>query len=265
MTLIVGIKCEDGIVVGSDGAATLGAMGQQTVRQTFKKIAIAQDCCVVGTSGPIGISQRILGVVDQMWNKKAFSGKAAFEVMTLLRKELWTSILLAEVQAATQVKNLIGQPALVSALCACVIAMPVQHELRLFSFDQNLAPEESSDDLPFIAIGSGQSIADPFLAFLRRIFWEKRPPNLAEGVFTTWWALQHAVKTAPGGIADPKQIVVLERLKDGFVARELDTKELHEHEVAVGQAEDYLRSFMQYMSTDGEVQDIPKMEPPNSR
>jgi 20S proteasome alpha/beta subunit len=40
MTLIIGIKCSDGIVMGADGAATFGSLGQQTIRQGTKKLEV---------------------------------------------------------------------------------------------------------------------------------------------------------------------------------------------------------------------------------
>ena len=43
MTLIVGIKCSDGIVVAADGAATLGSFGQQTAKQPVKKLCFIGD------------------------------------------------------------------------------------------------------------------------------------------------------------------------------------------------------------------------------
>ncbi len=38
MTLIIGIKCSDGIVMGADGAATFATLGQPTIRQETKKL-----------------------------------------------------------------------------------------------------------------------------------------------------------------------------------------------------------------------------------
>jgi hypothetical protein len=94
-----------------------------------------------------------------------------------------------------------------------------------------------------VAIGSGQYCADPFLAFLRRIFWPNRQPNLAEGIFATWWTLDQAIKTSPGGIAEPKQITVLEMKDSKPVCRELPEAEIDLHKEAVTNAENHLKEF----------------------
>jgi hypothetical protein len=52
----------------------------------------------------------------------------------------------------------------------------------------------------------------------------------AEGIFAALWTLQHAIETAPGGIGDPTQTVLLEKNQLGdWVARELPGEELQEH------------------------------------
>ena len=40
MTAIVGILCQDGVVIGTDSAVSFGAAGRSTVKQISKKINI---------------------------------------------------------------------------------------------------------------------------------------------------------------------------------------------------------------------------------
>ena len=102
----------------------------------------------------------------------------------------------------------------------------------------------ATPDLPFSAIGSGQFIADPFLAFLRRMFWNDRPPSLGDGIFATAWTLQHAIESAPSGIAEPIQIMVID--KSGQ-ARELAHAQLKEHTESRTHAEDSLRNYKAFI------------------
>ena len=131
-----------------------------------------------------------------------------------------------------------------SAVATSVLALPLDGEPRLFQFDHQCAPEEASEDLPFIAIGSGEAIADPFLAFLRRIFWPTTLPSLVDGVFAAFWTLQHAIDVNPGGVAEPKQIITIAKDAAGKVsARELPDDELEDHVEAVRAAEKRLSEF----------------------
>lgn len=244
MTLIVGIKCQDGIVVGADGAATLGVMGQTTVRQATKKLDILKESIVLGVSGPVGLAQRIRGEIELLWEDKKLSGKRPHEAMSILRDVLWKHVE-PELKAATVAMSVVGAAAAAeSAICATMVALPISKVPCLFQFNQQCSPEEATENLPFVSIGLGQRIADPFLAFIRKIFWPRNLPTLAEGVFATLWTLNHAIDTAPGGISGPTQIVRLEKASGGnWRARELAEAEQEEHQEAISEAENSLRSF----------------------
>ena len=100
----------------------------------------------------------------------------------------------------------IGQGAAgTSVISATVVAMIVKHRPVLFQFDFQAAGEQATADIPFIAVGSGQPLADPFLAFIRRVFWKDHLPNLNEGIFAALWALSQAIEVNPGGVSNPIQ------------------------------------------------------------
>jgi hypothetical protein len=256
MTLIVGILCQDGIVVGADGAATMGALGQSTARQSVKKLSLLTSPLpmVIGVSGPMGMSQKITNVFSKI-NLSGRSGSPPnpVEAMVTIRNQLWTECIQPEVKIAVEAQKLFGNISNSDANCACIAALPVSRQLTLINFNQQGTPELATKDLPFVAIGSGQYCADPFLAFLRRIFWPDRQPKLAEGIFATWWTLDQAIKTSPGGIAEPKQIAILEMNGNTPVCRELPQGEIDLHKEAVTNAESHLRGFNQPTPNLGDI------------
>ncbi len=243
MTLIVGIKCHDGIVLGADGAATLSVMGQTTVRQAIKKLDIIEKSIVVGVSGHVGLAQRIRGEIGTLWEAKKLAAIKPHEAMSIIREALWKHVE-PELQAARVAMNVIGPGAAAeSAICATMVALPISKIPCLFHFNQQCSPEEATQNLPFVSIGLGQRIADPFLAFIRRIFWPNNLPTLGEGIFAALWTLNHAISTAPGGISEPTQIVVLEKVSGNWRARELAEAEQQEHQEAISAAELSLAKF----------------------
>jgi 20S proteasome alpha/beta subunit len=264
VTLIVGIKCSDGIVLGADGAATLGTMGQNTIRQNVRKLTILSHKIIVGVSGPVGLGQRINGRMGDLYSEGKLTGTKPVDGMRIIREAIWPDIY-GELQAASTAKNLIGPVATLSALCHTVIALPLDKKFALFQFDQQGAPEEATADLPFISIGSGQSTADPFLAFIRKIFWPDSLPNLETGIFSALWTLSHAIEINPGGVAEPIQIMVLERDSKDFKARELAEVDLQEHYEAINGAESALRDFrtLSRGSASPSVASVPP-EPPSA-
>jgi hypothetical protein len=259
MTLIVGIRCSDGIVMAADGAATLGALGMQTAAQkTVKKLGIIQDTIIVGAAGSVGIAQRSQALIEDGWKAGTFTGRAE-TVMGTLRRQLWDQVVGPEWTCAGVVTKVYGSAAGNAASSSLMLALPIQRLPTLLSFDHQCAPELATRDLPFVSMGSGQAIADPFLALIRRVFWGDGEPSLEDGVFSAVWTLRHAIETIPGGVADPIQVVVLEQRGKDWRARQLDAAELAEHEDAVKGAEQSLRDWRSQFTSEpaGEAPEAP--------
>lgn len=242
MTLIIGVRCSDGVVIGADSAATLGALGQHTVQQSFTKVEIIDSKLLMAVSGPVGLAQRLEGEVRSAWLKQELKGES-WQVMTAIRQRFHQH-LKDEFEAATMAQPVIGGAAASSAISHSLLAMPVKKRPRLFQFDHQGAPEEATEDLPFVCIGSGQLLADPFLAFLKAVFWEQgKLPPLADAEFATVWTIRQAIDFAPSGLSDPVQVYRLESQGSNWVARKLAEEELQEHFQAIDEATQKLKDF----------------------
>ncbi len=241
MTLIIGIKCSDGITVGADSAATLGTTtGLRTVIQPMAKLSIVRGQAIVAVSGPVGTAQLFKDRVDSAYND--LRNMSAEDAGRTLRQAFLQDQEIT-LKVASLAQSVVGPAAQGDVLCQTLVAAAPGKPPYLVQFDYQCAPELATDDLPFVAIGSGQSIADPFLAFLRRVFWQDSLPSLNEGSFAAVWTLQHAILAAPGGIAAPISIANLQVTSGQPSARLLPEGEIKEHYEAVGAAEDRLREF----------------------
>jgi hypothetical protein len=137
----------------------------------------------------------------------------------------------------------------------------VQGQAELIQFDYQCHPEWTTNELPFVSIGSGQPIADPFLAWIRFVFWSNRLPTLAEGRFAVYWTLSHAIRTAPGGIGPPIQMAALESKEGNVIARELSKDELEDHALAISEYEIAIREL--FGQQHGIAQSPPPPQPPS--
>lgn len=256
MTLIVGIVNKDGIVVASDGAATLGNLGIHTARQHAKKLSILQDRIIMGVSGPVGLGQLLTDTMDTIYSESLLRGKNPSEAMAIM-SEKFREHIFKEIEAAqkAQVVSGIGPMAGGSAISFSLVALPVSGEPCLFQFNQQGAPEQATEELPFVAIGSGQQIADPFLAFIRRVVWKEQSPNLNEAIFAAIWTVHHAIETNTGGIDKPIQAMILKKIDSDWTAQELTNEEINEHFESVNGMEEYISDFL---SADNDTPSIPK-------
>lgn len=257
MTLVIGLQCTDGVVIGADGAATMcDALGQSTIRQNYKKLEMIHQSVIVGNSGPVGLAQMIREKITELWQSKEFVSATPCQAMGKLRDGIRQPVMRA-LQDAAVAEKAVGNLALQSALCNTIVAMPVSNKPCLIHLDHQCAPQLATIDLPFMSIGSGQRIADPFLAFLKRIFWPNDLPDINMGTFSVFWTLEHAIHFDPGGVADPKQIINLTHDGRRWCVNELADSELQEHKESVAAAEDYLREYPSQV-TSQEVEEPPK-------
>ena len=208
MTLIVGIRCSDGVVMASDSAATFGMDFNRTIgQQDIRKVHKVGEAMLFGGSGAVGIAQLIRDALGSAWSHSTFRSPATSEeamrnIAEEIRKQVGPHLQMANLTRP------LGQD-VSSSLCKSLVAMPVKKKACLFSFDSNGAPEEITVEIPFVAIGSGQQIADPFLAFLKGLLWKGTPPTLAQGRLVAVWTVEHVKKTNPGGVAGATQLATL--------------------------------------------------------
>lgn len=229
MTILVGVRCRDGIVIGADSAATFSAGQLRTIEQPVKKISVIADRIIVAGTGEIGLNQRFCNVVSKAWTDKALRGNN-IDVGRILAK---TAI---EDFASTQAgKGTYG----------ALVALPVGNRLELIEFaSTNLQPELKTDDLWYVSMGSGQTIADPCLGFIRQAFWSDGMPSVEDGVFAVVWTLAQAIHLNPGGVNGPMHVALLTNgVKGEPVARILEQGEIAEHEANVHGAIEHLRQY----------------------
>ncbi len=196
----------------------------------------------MGVSGPIGFSQFYADKVDQICRDiRTDSG------LTVAKK--MRNAFLQDMEPALRIAGLaaqsVGPVAQQSVVTQTLVAIAPSKNPELIQLDYQCNPELATKSLPFVAIGSGQSIADPFLAFLSHIFWRDNLPSLSDGIFAVMWTLRHAIRTAPGGISDPINIATLEISKGEPVAKLLCPNDIRDHEQAISEVEDYLKDFPQ--------------------
>ena len=186
----------------------------------------------MGVSGPVGLGQLYCDQVGRLWKSGKLGRKTNLaEVQRLLHDAIGkdASRVLSDVRTISPV---IGQQnAMQMCITHSLVAVPVgghRGHPELIQCDILGNAEVASNDLPYVSVGIGQPLADPFLAFLRRVFWPNTLPNVADGILAVMWTLVHAIAVTPGGVAEPIQIATLSGGEE-FKARELAKEEIEEH------------------------------------
>lgn len=259
MTVLIGIFCSDGVVVGSDSLATssaAGAGGLPTIGLITPKVDVIADKVITATTGPAGLGQRFDYHVEKHWGNKLFQ-KHIHEVCTTICQTV-----LQDFQS-TGVPRDSGLGLGFGAL----LAAPVGDRAFLIEYDaRSFQPEVKTEAVMIVSMGSAQIIADPLLGLIKRVFWPDRVPKLAEGIFGALWALELTMALTPSSVGGKPQIAVLERANKGrWTARKLDDDELQEGKQLCDAVEQHLAAFKEViLAGDAETEPPPLPSPPKS-
>ncbi len=250
MTALVGVLCTDGVVVGTDSAASFTAGQAFTIKQKVKKLWVAENCAIVAGTGQVGMGQRFTEIVGSTFTNNKCKNKKPLEVA----REL----------AAASHKDFVNTGAHQGQFGA-LVAFGASKETHLCEFaTRDFQPELKNEKTWFVSMGSGQPITDPFLGLLKKAFFADTQPTLAEGIFTVTWTLQNVFDLCVGHIDGPSQIGVLTKKDDAnFAARILTDDEITQHEENARGAERHLAEYKNKLQSNKPKEDIP--EPPPTR
>lgn len=255
MTLIVGLKCTDGVVIGADGAATLGNQSANTIRQTTRKLNVIPGKAVLGVSGHNGFSQIFTGALTEFLSQE--QQLPSWQLISEVA-QVFEGVAAPLITAASRAAPIYGRrKAIGGAATESLVAMSNAGELALIHIGQTFLPALATDDLPFFAIGSGEAIADPFLAFLKKVYFPNGRVSLVDGTFAVYWTLAHACQTHHAGVTEPLQLIQLSR-DAGVAIRELGKDDLREHAGMMDAIETEMREFRRTFSGAPKVSLPPK-------
>lgn len=241
MTAIVGILCKDGVVIGADCSATFGPTGRPTIEQPTRKIEIINNQFILAGTGEVGLGQRFTHEVNAVISMGDFKSLAPIELCRKISEKA--------------VKNFVSTGVKTHRYGALFAFPGKSNSINLCEYDiEMVAPELKNSNLWYASMGSGQAITDPFLAFIRKIFWSKGMPTLNHGIFATIWSIQHAIEINPGGIKGPIDVAVLENSKGKISARLLDEAEIQEHIDNLKTLEEYISAWQTMSASSEELQ-----------
>lgn len=248
MTLIIGVRCTDGVVIAADSAVTMGSVvGGTTAELTVgRKLSILHDSMIVGFSGFTGLAYRLTETLREQ--HPSFKTKPAHKALEKIREHLLPTVESELKMARVVAETTRSQEALQTAIFSILIGIPLNGAPQLISLDQNCSPDLVGQDVVFATVGSGQRVADPFMGFVREVLWPARGcPGLREGTLGALWAMRHAIRTNTGGVGGTTQVMILRKDGNDFRASELDSAVASEHDEAINDLEKHIKGWREQM------------------
>lgn len=261
MTLVIGVLCTDGIVVGADSRATYALpSGEKTVEQDMdSKINIVDDKMVCAFSGSNGMGQDVLDSLTKTW------GKIQRRSLENIKSEM-TNTIASIVKDYAQRRNVaamaFGSDPESMRSAQFVVGLVSQNRPALLHFNARGDCEEVHRGLSFIAIGSGQPFADPFVSFVKRVAWfNGKPETIRQGIVGVLWSIQYVTEVNPGeGVGGPESIGVLRKGKNSWQSDELKGELLDEYRGAIDSAESRIHEELNKVASKDETSDPPRLQ-----
>jgi len=250
VTVIVGVRCSDGIVIGADSAATAAIGHQPLMKLGSDKLYVVENRVVIATTGAVGQAQRFKAVVEAQYKAKLF-GKDCVVASPHLTRE---TIMNFEQSGIRRDPNQgWGLGAFVGGVFNDGIEL-VEYPWTDFQ------PEIKKGKLFFGSMGSGQTLADPFLSFVARVMWENKQPTVDIARFGVHWALSHTIECAPGGVGHPIKLATISKEGANWQCRLLEDEELAEQSEYIQAIERYMREYPK--AAIAEAESVPPPPPP---
>jgi hypothetical protein len=234
MTVLVGALCADGVVIGADSIATSthGLHPLIQIRSDDKVITIGGQV-IIATTGPVGLSQRFHGIVENCFNGGAFN-TPCIQCMPAISAATIQDFVSTGVPRTPQDGFGFG----------AMLAAPIAGRHELIEFDHvTMQPERKTGTAHFVSMGSGQILADPFLAFVSHILWRGAMPTVKIATLGVHWTLSHAIQYAPGGIGAPIRIATLRNVNGSWRADLIQEDQMQEAAQHIGAIEERIGNY----------------------
>jgi hypothetical protein len=195
------------------------------------KIQIFNEAVIVATTGAVGFSQRLHFHIEAAIKGGVFSNFTTREATANIPKRFIPDLQESKVTTWGQDGLRFG-----AIIAAAVKDGPFLAEFGTTDFQ----PEIRTGKLFFVSMGSGQMLADPFLAFVCRVLWRGQMPDVDHGKFGVYWVLAHTIKLAPGKVGPPIHLATLREIDGKWIAQEQDTQESAQY---IDALENYIGGF----------------------
>jgi 20S proteasome alpha/beta subunit len=208
MTLVLAVRCREGVVLASDGQATIDAAGQPT-RQPVRKLACVGGRIAWGAAGSLGLQQTVAAELERRVDELAVADD--------LRPALARIVISIQQRALREFVDLPGAAPPELACVFCWADGPAGRP-AILSIPRTGGDHQLHDR--HAAVGTGDIFAEHAMASVAHLGTERL--SLDQAKLLAYQILADAISVAAAFLGPPIQMAVV--TADG--ARELDRSEL---------------------------------------
>ena len=217
MTLVIALNCKDGIIMASDGQATVGSSGGP-VRVETEKIFKVNDTTLFGASGSVGNIQRSLEIIRTI---KDLEGDCNSAVMYNAKQQLF-SIYHADLHRHVTFYKTINPNQIPPPPIADVILAKLQENGEKIIW--HIAPDCSDEllqDLGYACTGNGDIFAHTLLKG-----YEIKNTDIERGKLLAYNTIKLGIEVGAYGLGEPIYIWFIKKTENGIEIKKLLGEEM---------------------------------------
>ncbi len=241
MTAVLGVLCQDGVVLGSDGANSAVTQGGRIQYERAKyKVWTIGNCAMGVSSGSATVGQWLRIGVQRFCHKIDREDPDVYNAAENLQDQILRTMEKVGLEPSSNDKAL--------------VALSLGDSISLIQFSgATMVPKLVEQDLHYESIGGGSRIVAPFFEFLKDIFWERQLPTVDEATIGVVWAMQHAIATSGAGVRSPISVGIMRKDKAPHILTPAEVSE--EAEEYILRMKNALKELMKPTATEDQLPD----------
>jgi hypothetical protein len=260
MTILVGILCDEGIVIGSDGMASLGDVGSFVGLGNIKTHVVLNKL-IVSCAGRDDLMTEFINFLNLNYYKFIIESEYSEDVFYLANKigQEFARYMVDAIKLLPSELNakLLQEITENGFTFGALIALVFKNKHYLISYDNRLRPNLLRENgIWHKIIGTGYVVAEPSVHLVKKLLNIHSKPNLNRAQLLSYWTIAHAIEVSSGGIGGVISIFTLGKQPDG--SYRISEDKTSEYKSAI---EDMYKHIWNYEKSDSseEVQKIPEL------
>jgi hypothetical protein len=262
MTIIVGILCNKGCVIASDGMASnnLGTTPFVGIENT--KIHLVKNELLVSCAGEDNLMTLFINFLENNYlSLKKTHESSAIDLANSIGAGFAHTIIdlynKYPTELGTHYLGLIKQRG--GLEFGAIIAFAFQGSHYMFGYNGSLVPSMVRDNgIWHSIIGSGELVAKPSIHLVKKILNITKKPDTSKGSILAYWTIEHAIEVSSGGIGGNILLFSLTKQLDGSNSYKISEGKTSEYKSFIEDTYRHIWEYEKGQSSD-EIKAIPTL------
>lgn len=226
MTIIIGTLCRDGVVIGSDGMASLNLGMTNFVGLNNLKTRIINNSVIVSSAGRDDVTNDFNRYLELNFESIASRYEDPVDFAQEICSGFWRKIFENYAKYPPQVAQLLsqtplpnGQMSIKNIGISSLLAFYLKDKFYLFCLDENnnFYPQIVTENgLWYRILGSGFLVGNPSMLLIKKMLNIDATPSVEDAKLLVYWTIAHSIEASSGGIGGKISIAVLKKEQDSI-------------------------------------------------